>query len=120
MIATTLKPVKVVLDSDKELKKEEQVSYILKPLSAKKMFEYQAFISKGGETEQNPLENAGRLFEVALVGWENLKDSEGVLVPFPSAPSDALDILDVSTVTEIINKILELSTGFVAGKSEKN
>ena len=121
MIAITMRPVKVILDSDKETKKEDKVTFILKPLSAKKMFEYQAYISNESDEllEKNPLTHSARLFEIALVGWENLKDSDGTNIPFPNNPSDALDILDVSTVTEIINKILELSTPF-ASVPEKN
>ena len=118
MIAISLTPVKVILDTDKDLKKAEQVEYMIKPLSAKKMFEYQAYVDS---TKENPDQfgQIEKLIEAGLVGWNNLKDGSGNEISFPATASEVLDVLDIGTASAIVEKIMELSTPFV-GKQEKN
>ncbi len=115
----TKKKTKVVLNCQKSLPKNEQVRFVLTPLSARKFFEFMPEEDGGIKGEKSGVTQKDiYLFYdclgCALVGWENLKDEEGKEIKFVAGDSggasrETVDFLPMEVIGMLFEEIIKMS-----------
>ncbi len=101
-----------------DLESTEPTKFLLKPLSAMDVAEFQDSIMSNEKQTVSFVRMQG-LLKKALVGWENLKDESEALVKFNLKDADAnLNLLPAEVIAELIEHVMKVN--FPGDDDEKN
>lgn len=111
-IALNITQKEYILECDKDLSKEKQTKFFIKPLSAKQSAAMQDSISlvEGKASITNMGTYTLDVLKAGLVGWENFVDVEGNQIKFVKNMDENIDRIPMEYRYEISSEIMNLST----------